>query len=130
MATEAPNNSNTMETVVEVGIPTELKKSKSRISVIMTAINMIMISLNINSCGLKIPFRATSIIPLENTAPTATPTLATIMMVLNEMALDPIAEFKKLTASLLTPTTKSAIANTARATIINKYILSISFLLK
>lgn len=72
------------------------------------------------------PFLATSIMPLEKMAPTATPTLATIMMVLKEMALEPIAEFKKFTASLLTPTTKSAMAKTARATIINKYIFSIS----
>ena len=39
-------------------------------------------------------------------------------MVLKETALDPIAEFKKFTASLLTPTTKSAIAKTAKAAII------------
>jgi hypothetical protein len=86
---------------------------------------IIMISLNMNSLGLKIPFLATSIMPLEKMAPIATPRLATMVMVLNEMAFDPIAEFKKLTASLLTPTTKSAIANTARAMIINKYIFSI-----
>ena len=89
-------------------------------SVIITAMKIIIISLNINSPGLKIPFLATSIIPLENTAPTAIPILATIIIVLNEIALEPIAEFKKLTASLLTPTTKSAIAKTAKATIINK----------
>ncbi|GHC42898.1 hypothetical protein GCM10008083_01410 [Ulvibacter litoralis] len=41
-------------------------------------------------------------------------------MVLKEMALDPIAEFKKFTASLLTPTTKSAIAKTASAINITK----------
>ncbi|ETN94255.1 hypothetical protein P278_30590 [Zhouia amylolytica AD3] len=41
-------------------------------------------------------------------------------MVLKDMAFEPIAEFKKLTASLLTPTIKSATASTARATIINK----------
>ena len=81
---------------------------------------MIMISLNINSLGLKIPLRATSIIPLEKTAPTATPTLATIMIVLKEMAFEPIAEFKKFTASLLTPTTKSAIARMAKAIIMYK----------
>ena len=74
-----------------------------------------MISSNINSPGLKMPLRATSIMPLEVKAPTATPTLATIIMVLKETALDPIAEFKKLTASLLTPTTKSAIAKNASA---------------
>jgi len=45
MATAAPNNSNTIETVVEVGIPSVLKKSSNKISVIMTARKMIMISL-------------------------------------------------------------------------------------
>ena len=53
-------------------------------------------------------------------APHAIPILATIIMVLNEIALEPIAEFKKFTASLLTPTTKSAIAKKASATIIIK----------
>src|SRR5690606_27974889 len=114
-----------METVVEVGMPTVLKKSNNRISVIITAMKIIMISLNMNSLGLKIPDLATSIIPLENTAPKPTPTLATIMMVLSEIAFEPIAEFKKFTASLLTPTTKSAIAKMARAIIMYKYILSI-----
>ena len=82
MQTEAPSSSKTMETVVDVGRPKVLKKSSSKISVIMTAIKIIMISLNINSPGLKIPFLATSIIPLDVNAPTATPTLATMMMVL------------------------------------------------
>jgi hypothetical protein len=45
IATEAPNNSNTIETVVEVGIPKVLKKSRSSMSVIITAIKMNMISL-------------------------------------------------------------------------------------
>ena len=76
--------------------------------------------MNINSWGLKIPLRATSIIPLENTAPIATPKLATIIIVLKETAFEPIAEFKKFTASLLTPTTKSATAKTAKAIIIIK----------
>jgi len=119
-ATAAPNNSKTIETVVDVGIPIVLKKSSNKISVIITAIKMIMISLNINIWGLKIPFRATSIIPLEKIAPKAIPMLATIIMVLKETAFEPIAEFKKLTASLLTPTTKSAIAKTPKATIIKK----------
>jgi hypothetical protein len=48
-------------------------------------------------------------------APKATPTEATIMIDRNEMTFDPIAEFKKFTASLLTPTTRSAIAKTASA---------------
>ena len=45
ITTAAPNNSNTIETVVEVGIPSVLKKSSSKMSVIITAIKMIMISL-------------------------------------------------------------------------------------
>ena len=108
--TAAPNNSNTIETVVEVGSPYELKTSRSNISVIMTARNIIMISEKINISGLKIPFLATSIIPLEDIAPKATPKLAIIINVLKETTLEPIAEFRKLTASLLTPTIKSAIA--------------------
>ncbi len=130
MATDAPNNSKTIETVVDVGIPTVLKKSNSRISVIITAMKIIMISLNMNSWGLKIPDLATSIIPLEKMAPSPTPILATIIMVLKGMAFEPIAEFRKFTASLLTPTTKSAIANMARAIIIYKYMFSIINLLK
>jgi hypothetical protein len=105
-----------METVVEVGMPKVLKKSSNRMSVIITAMNMNMISSKTNSPGLKIPFRATSIIPLDDMAPNAIPTLATIIMVLNEIAFDPMAEFKKLTASLLTPTTKSVMAKMPRAT--------------
>jgi hypothetical protein len=70
--------------------------------------------------GIKIPFLATSIKPLEYTAPTKMPRLAKIMIVLREIAFDPMAEFKKFMASLLTPTTKSAIAKTAKAIIINK----------
>src|SRR5690606_29477305 len=127
MATEAPKSSKTMDTVVEVGIPMVLKKSSNRMSVIITAIKTIINSLNINSPGLKIPFLATSIIPLEKTAPIAIPRLATIKMVLKESALEPTAEFKKFTASLLTPTTKSAIAKNKRAMIIKKYISSIVF---
>ena len=61
------------------------------------------------------PFRATSIIPLEKTAPIKIPKLATIIMVFIEIAFEPIAEFKKLIASLLTPTTMSATAKKARA---------------
>ena len=117
IATAAPNSSNTIDTVVEVGIPKVLKKSSSKMSVIITAIKMIMISAKTNSAGLKIPFLATSIIPLEVMAPKAIPILATTIMVLKEIALEPIAEFKKLTASLLTPTTKSVIAKIARAAI-------------
>ena len=64
-------------------------------SVIMTAINIIMISENRNISGLNIPFMATSIIPLDDIAPKATPKLAIIINVLKETTFDPIAEFKK-----------------------------------
>ena len=60
--------------------------------------------------------------PLEKTAPQAMPRLATIIIVLKDIALEPKAEFKKLTASLLTPSTKSAITKTARAILIKKYM--------
>ena len=76
---------------------------------------MIMTSLKLNMLGTKMPLRAISIIPLENMAPIRTPRLATIMVILKEMAFEPIAEFKKFTASLLTPTTKSMIANIPKA---------------
>ena len=64
------------------------------------------------------PFLATSIIPLEKMAPIAIPKLATIIMVRMETTFDPMAEFKKLTASLLTPTTRSIAARATRAMII------------
>ena len=64
----------------------------------------------VKASGLKIPFLAISIIPLEDNAPTATPRLASIIIFLNEITLDPIAEFRKFTASLLTPTIKSLTA--------------------
>ena len=41
-------------------------------------------------------------------------------MVLNEAALAPTAEFRKLTASLLTPTIKSKTARTNRKMIMHK----------
>ena len=56
-----------------------------------------MISLKKKASGLKIPFLAISIIPLDEIAPIATPKLARIIMFLKEITLDPIAEFKKLT---------------------------------
>ena len=113
--TAAPNNSKIMETVVEVGKPKELKISNNIISAIITARKMIITSLKLNMLGTKIPLLAISIMPPENMAPTNTPTLATIMVVLKEIAFDPTAEFKKFTASLLTPTIKSITANTPKA---------------
>ena len=102
-------------------MPNELKISNKRMSVIITAIKIIMMSWNINMLGLKIPLRATSIIPLDVIAPMNTPKLAIIIIFLTDIAFEPIAEFKKFTASLLTPTTKSTIANTAKATNIKIY---------
>ena len=103
-----------METVVDVGRPNELKVSSSNTSVTMTAKKITMISPNVNICGLKTPLRAISIMPLENVAPTRTPTLATSITVLNDAMRDPMAEFRKLTASLLTPTNRSNAASSAR----------------
>ena len=117
--TAAPSNSKTIDTVVEVGRPHELNKSRINISVIITDRKMIMISLKKKASGLNIPFLAISIIPLEEIAPIATPKLARIIMFLKEITLDPIAEFKKLTASLLTPTIKSLIAKKIIIPIIN-----------
>ena len=71
-------------------------------------------------CGLKIPFRATSIIPPENNAPNKTPTAATASITLNFATFAPTAEFKKFTASFETPTVKSITANKKSKTIIIK----------
>ncbi len=119
ITTAAPNNSKTIDTVVEVGRPHELNKSNIRISVIITDKKIIIISLKKKASGLKIPFLAISIIPLEDNAPTATPRLASIIIFLNEITLDPIAEFRKFTASLLTPTIKSLTARKMIIPIIN-----------
>ena len=62
------------ETLIEKNISRE-KKSNNKMSVIITAMKIIMISEKKNMSGLKIPFLATSIIPLEKTDPTATPKL-------------------------------------------------------
>jgi hypothetical protein len=108
----APNNSNTILTVVEVGSPKVLKISSNIISANITARKMIITSWKLNIWGLKIPFLATSIMPPANKAPIRMPKLAMIIIFFREATLDPIAEFRKLTASLLTPTTKSAKART------------------
>ena len=122
--TDAPSNSNTIETVVEVGRPTVLYTSSRITSVIITARNMNMICSKVNIPGFIIPLRATSIMPLEKTAPNKTPIAATAMITLKEATLEPIAEFKKLTASLLTPTMRSDAANKKRIKTIAKYIVS------
>lgn len=79
-----------------------------------------MISSKLNAPGLKIPLRATSIIPLEKNAPSAIPKLAKIMILRKDMALEPMAELRKFTASLLTPTIKSPIAKRTNKTTVYK----------
>src|SRR5690625_191335 len=76
--------------------------------------------------GLKIPFLGISIIPVEKTAPIITPTLATVKIVFKEAALEPKAEVKKFTASLLTPTTNPATDIPTKTVNINIYIDSIN----
>ena len=61
-----------------------------------------------------IPCLAISIIPALITAPIRTPAEATINTVLNFATLAPIAELRKFTASLLTPTNRSNTARTSR----------------
>jgi hypothetical protein len=65
------------------------------------------------------PFLAISMIPLEKTEPSITPAAAIKIIVRNAATLLPIAEFKKLTASLLTPTMRSVMANRNRTITIN-----------
>ena len=48
--------------------------------------------------------------PPENVAPTNIPSPAIRRITLKEATFDPMAEFKKFTASLLTPTIKSETA--------------------
>ena len=71
------------------------------------------------------PCRAISIIPLLIDAPINIPIAATINILLNDAALEPIAEFRKLTASLLTPTERSNTANNNRKMMTHKKIISI-----
>jgi len=115
-ATAAPGNQKTIETVVDVGIPKVLKRSSRITSVIITARKMIIISLKKNMSGWKIPLRATSIMPFEKVAPTITPRLAIKNMAHLGAAFEPIAELRKCTASLLTPTIRSEIASANNTT--------------
>ena len=108
---EAPSNSKTIETVVEVGSPSELKRSSRKTSLITTARYIHITVSKLNALGLNIPCRATSIMPLLNEAPIKTPTAATMSTCLIFAALEPTAELKKFTASLLTPTVRSIIAS-------------------
>ena len=74
------------------------------------------------------PFLATSIIPLEKEAPMRIPSAATAIIAFREAALAPMAEFRKLTASLLTPTTRSEMAKKKRTRTRAKYKVSMRML--
>ena len=71
------------------------------------------------------PWRAISIMPLLIAAPRNTPMEATRIMRLKEAALVPMAELRKFTASLLTPTDRSKTASKNRKMIIHKNRISI-----
>ena len=58
--------------------------------------------------------------PLLIEAPAKTPIDAIAMIALKEAAFEPMAEFRKLTASLLTPTVKSNIASAKMKMTIHK----------
>ena len=75
--------------------------------------------------GVNMPCLATSIIPLETEAPANTPTAATAIITLKGATFAPIAELMKLTASLLTPTTRSNIARMHRKTTMQRNTISI-----
>lgn len=102
-----------METVVEVGRPNVLKTSSSITSVNMTARKINMMSWKENRAGMNTPLLAISIMPLENSEPMMIPKAATSTIALRGAALEPTAEFKKLAASLETPTTRSKQDNTS-----------------
>lgn len=70
-------------------------------------------SWNVNREGSNMSCRATPIIPLEKDAPSTTPTDAMVTTTLRLAARHPTAEFKKLQASLLTPTIRPDTESTA-----------------
>ena len=115
-----PSNSNTSETVVEVGIPKVLNTSRMMTSVTMTARKSVITSSNVKWSGLMIPWRAISIIPDDMMAPRTTPQDAIISTVRNLATLAPMADCRKLTASLLTPTKRSNTAKQSRKITIHK----------
>jgi hypothetical protein len=78
---------------------------------------IIMMFQKLNISGLKIPFLATSIMPLDVSAHSSIQILAMMRIVFFEDTFDHIAEFKKFTASFATPTIRSSTAKTKRMTI-------------
>ena len=83
-------------------------------SVSMTARKIVISSGMVKNCGWKMPFRATSIMPDEKVTPASMPRLAMTRMTWRGATRDPIDEFRKLTASLLTPTIRSETASPKR----------------
>ena len=114
----APNRPNTSVTVDDVGSPRSLNRSSTMMLVATTAMNTIITSRNEKLSGCMMPWRATSIIPADMSAPVSTPIDAMTRMVLNVPALAPIADDKKLTASLLTPTNRPNAAKISMNTVI------------
>ena len=98
------SSANTSATVVDVGSPSVLKMSSRMTLATITARNSSMISSKLNMDGTNTPLRATAIMPLEKTAPSSTPAAATATTVLRRAALQPREAFRKLQASLVTPT--------------------------
>lgn len=117
---DAPRSSKISETVVDVGRPRVLNTSSKNMSVSMTARKMMITFSKEKYSGLKMPSRAISIIPAEDNAPTNIPAVAIHIIVRNGATLDPMAELRKLTASLPTPTIRSDTASIARTLIPNK----------
>ncbi len=60
------------------------------------------------------PLRATSIMPLDVMTPKRMPAEATSRMVRIDAALEPRAELRKFTASLVTPTKRPEMARIAK----------------
>ena len=114
-----PNKQKINDTVVEVGRPHVLYRSSRMVFANITPRYNIITSWKVNSDGSNIPLRATSIMPLEVTAPMMIPIEATNKMTFLGAAFDPIAELRKLTASFVTPTNKPATARTPRTITIN-----------
>ena len=71
------------------------------------------------------PCLAISIIPFDKVVPIKIPKAEMIITVLKDAALAPKAEFKKLVASLVTPTDRSNIAKIKRHIKNTRYIVSI-----
>ena len=120
----APKSSKIIDTVVEVGKHAELKRFNRRTSEIITEAKISIISSKEKSSGKSMPFLATSIIPEEKVAPKNTPMEATAIIRYSGAILVPTAEFKKLAASLLTPTKRSKVAKSSSITTKIKTIIS------